>query len=84
MNKLDIKQKDEINAKGFISSLLGFGGWGLATTAASIIAGVTGLTTNALNISNSVKRAKPYSYHSNENMFLSRKLNYKINLFHAI
>lgn len=39
------------------SSLLGYGGWGLATTAATGVSTATGLVTNFLNIANSAQQA---------------------------
>ena len=83
MQKLNLKQKDEINAQGLISSLVGYGGWGLATTAAGLISGITGLTTNALNINNSLKR-RQHNNQCNSHNYLTHKLDVSAQLFHTI
>lgn len=50
MKKLKINQK-QISASG----IMDFGGWGFATLSNVLVNSAVGLTTNALNISNSLK-----------------------------
>lgn len=52
MKKLGINQK-QIQGSG----IMDFGGWGFATLSNALVNSAVGLTTNALNISNSLKHS---------------------------
>lgn len=71
MKKLNSIQK-QIQGQGIIN----YGGWGIATLANVLVNGAIGVTTNSLNIANSIKQAS-----KNSNLIYKNPLSTKYNFF---